>query len=81
MECPQGYRTGYGLECTTTMRLKIQERNHLYADITLTVPHGSLYSMSSENLALNKKLVGVVMMHALSGDGEPWGDYGDLEAG
>jgi len=63
------------------MRLKIQERNHLHADITLTVPHGSLYSMSSENLALNKKLVGVVMMHALSGDGEPWGDYGDLVAG
>lgn len=64
-----------------TQLLKPDDRNHMHADLTQTIPHGVLYSMSAKNLAFNKKLVGVALMQGLMGKDQPLGGYGDLIAG
>jgi reversibly glycosylated polypeptide/UDP-arabinopyranose mutase len=64
-----------------TQLLKIDERNTLFADVTITVPAGVLYPMCSMNVAFNRKLIGVAFMQGLMGSGMPWGRYDDMFAG
>ncbi|CAF4547074.1 unnamed protein product, partial [Rotaria sp. Silwood2] len=64
-----------------TQLLKVDERNTLLADITITVPAGVLYPMCSMNVAFNRKLIGPAFMQGLMGYGMPWGRYDDMFAG
>ncbi|CAF3325164.1 unnamed protein product [Rotaria sp. Silwood1] len=64
-----------------TQLLKVDERNTLLADITITVPAGVLYPMCSMNVAFNRKLIGPAFMQGLMGSGMPWGRYDDMFAG
>ncbi|CAF3079519.1 unnamed protein product [Rotaria socialis] len=64
-----------------TQLLKVDERNTLLADITVTVPAGVLYPMCSMNVAFNRELIGPAFMQGLSGIGMPWARYDDMFAG
>lgn len=64
-----------------TQLLKLEERNKVHADITMTVPAGILYPMCSMNVAFNRELIGPAFMQGLMGDGQPWARYDDMFAG
>ncbi|CAF2463298.1 unnamed protein product [Rotaria sp. Silwood2] len=64
-----------------TQLLKLEERNTILADVTITVPAGILYPMWSMNVAFNRKFIGPAFMQGLMGSGMPWGRYDDMFAG
>ena len=45
-----------------TQLLKVKERNHKYADITITIPNRVLYPLCSMNVAFNRELLGPAIM-------------------
>ena len=45
-----------------TQLLKVKERNHKYADITVTIPNRILYPLCSMNVAFNRELLGPAVM-------------------
>ena len=64
-----------------TQLLKVKERNHKYADITVTIPNRVLYPLCSMNVAFNRELLGPALMQGLMGVGQPWGRYDDMFSG
>lgn len=64
-----------------TQLLKVKERNHKYADITITIPNRVLYPLCSMNVAFNRELLGPAVMQGLMGSGQPWGRYDDMFSG
>ncbi|KAL2642386.1 hypothetical protein R1flu_009973 [Riccia fluitans] len=55
--------------------------NQRYVDAVMTIPKGSLFSMSGTNLAFNKDLVGPAMYFGVVRDGQPAGLYDELWVG
>lgn len=64
-----------------TQLLKVHERNQRYADLTITVPHGTFYPMCSMNVAFDRERIGPAFMQGLMGVGQPWARYDDMFAG
>jgi reversibly glycosylated polypeptide/UDP-arabinopyranose mutase len=64
-----------------TQMLKVHERNKRMVDAVVTIPEGTFYSMSSKNVAFNRKLIGSAFMQGLMGEGQPWARYDYLFAG
>jgi len=64
-----------------TRLVKPHERNTRYVDAVLTVPKGSLFSMSGMNLAFNRELIGPAMYFGSFGEGQSIGRYEDMWAG
>lgn len=64
-----------------TQLLKMKERNHRFLDTTITIPVGTLYSMSSMNLAFSRDKIGPACMLGLMGDGQHGSSYSDIFGG
>jgi len=64
-----------------TQVLKAREQNQRLVDATHTIPFGSLFPLSSINVAFDREIIGVAFMQGLMGAGQPWSRYGDMFAG
>lgn len=58
------------MHAAPTQLLKPEERNTVYAPVTITIPHRVLYPMCSMNVAFNRKVIGPAFMQGLMGQGQ-----------
>ena len=74
------WQNNYDYDAPTQL-LKVEEKNLVYADVTITIPKRVLYPLCSMNVAFNRELIGPALMQGLMGSGQPWGRYDDMFSG